>query len=689
VTDGLHGLETTIGEPDPDAPRQGTNLSYIPALDGIRGVAIIVIMGFHGGVFLTSGGFYSLDMFFTLSGFLITSLLISEWQRTGTIRLGTFWARRARRLLPALLVMVTGVAVMAAILVPPDTYTHLRSDGISALFYFANWHFIAINSNYFVQTGLASPLTHTWSLAVEEQFYLVWPLIVLGVFKVWRSTRVLLVVCLVGAAASALDMGLLYSSSNVDRVYYGTDTRAQSLLIGAALAVALSMWADRRRRSGAEVDDHHRVHRRLGGDPGWAARTDRGRRAVLAVGLAGVAGSVVLWTTITYNDPLAFRGGFFVAALATAAVLFSVVCSQRSVLAAALSFSPLRYVGRISYGLYLWHYPLFLYIDHARTGLTGYALFAVRVAATLVIATASFYLVERPIRQRSFLKGWTVWVATPVAAVAVVVALFAATTTPSLAAGPTPPVGPGRSGQDAGAPVRVLLVGDSTALTLGIGLSEHQQAYDVNLLDGGILGCGITDGAQFQLQGVDAPMATQCGVGPPTTLWPRIWLRDIARQKPDVVMILAGRWEVANRTYRGRWTNIDDPGYKAYVKRQLQYAVRVAGSGGAHVVLMTAPCYDSGEQPNGDPWPEDSRSRLAIYNGLVREVAATSPDTSVLNFNAMACPGGQYEEYVDGIQVRQSDGVHFTFDGGDVFASRIWPAMVALGRQQMAGADGR
>ncbi len=620
---------------------------------------------------------------------MITSLLISEWQRTETIRLGTFWARRARRLLPALLVMVAGVAVMAAFLVPPDTYTHLRSDGISALFYFANWHFIAINSNYFVQTGLASPLTHTWSLAVEEQFYLVWPLIVLGVFKVWRSTRVLLVVCLVGAVASALDMGLLYSSSNVDRVYYGTDTRAQSLLIGAALAVALSMWADRRRQSGP------RSTSTAGPVGGWAA---------IRPGRPGPTGAAVScwpsawpgWRAAWCCGPPSPTTTRWPSGGASSWPPWPRrrCCSAWSAHSARSWPSPCpsppcATSGRISYGLYLWHYPLFLYIDNARTGLTGYPLFAVRVAATLVIATASFYLVERPIRQRNFLKGWQGWVATPVAAVAVVVALFAATTTPSLAAGPTPPAGAGRSGQDAGAPVRVLLVGDSTALTLGIGLSEHQQEYDVDLLDGGILGCGVTDGAQFQLQGVDAPMATQCGVGPPSTLWPRIWQRDIARQKPDVVMILAGRWEVANRTYKGRWTNIDDPVYRAYVKAQLRYAVRVAGSGGAHVVLMTAPCYDSGEQPNGDPWPEDSRSRLAIYNGLVREVAATSPDTSVLNFNALACPGGQYQEYMDGIQVRQSDGVHFTFGGGDVFASRIWPAMVALGRQQMARADGR
>ena len=209
----MTGEEAGPGSPtyqaDPDAPREGPNLSYIPALDGIRGVAIIVIMGYHGGVFLTSGGFYSLDTFFALSGFLITSLLISEWQRSTTIRLGRFWARRARRLLPALLVMLLGVALFAAFLVPPGTYPTLRGDAYSALFYFANWHFIANGSNYFNQSALTSPLTHTWSLAVEEQFYLVWPLVVLGLFTLWKSTRALLVACIVGALASAIEMAVL------------------------------------------------------------------------------------------------------------------------------------------------------------------------------------------------------------------------------------------------------------------------------------------------------------------------------------------------------------------------------------------------------------------------------------------------------------------------------------------------
>ena len=293
-------------------------------------MAIVVIMGYHGGVFLTSGGFYSLDTFFALSGFLITSLLITEWQRRTTIRLGAFWARRARRLLPALLVLLLGVALYAAFLVPPGTYTHLRTDGISTLFYFANWHFIAIGSNYFVQTGLTSPLTHTWSLAVEEQFYLIWPLIVLAVFKLWRSKVALLTVCVVGALASAIEMAVLYSPTDVNRLYYGTDTRAQSLLVGAALAVSLSLWADRRRRTGTLPAEDDPVRLRLGGDPAWAVRSAFGRRVVLAVGLAGVAGSALLWTVVTSNDPFAYRGGFLLAALATSAVLFSVVCSQDS-----------------------------------------------------------------------------------------------------------------------------------------------------------------------------------------------------------------------------------------------------------------------------------------------------------------------------------------------------------------------
>ncbi|HEY6426670.1 MAG TPA: acyltransferase family protein [Acidimicrobiales bacterium] len=670
---------------DPDAPREGPNISYIPALDGIRGVAIIVIMGYHGGVFLTSGGFYSLDTFFALSGFLITTLLISEWRRTTTIRLGRFWARRARRLLPALLVMLLGVALFAAFVVPAGTYPTLRGDSFSALFYYANWHFIANGSNYFNQTALTSPLTHTWSLAVEEQFYLVWPLVVLGLFKLWKSTRVLLVVCVVGALASSIEMGLLYSPGNVNRLYYGTDTRAQSLLVGAALAVSLSLWADHRRRAGTVPLGADRIRRRLGGDPAWAVQTAQGRAATLGVGLAGVAFSALLWTFVSYNDTFAYRGGFLVAALATTAVLFSVVCSQGSVLARSLSVAPLRYVGRISYGMYLWHFPLFIYLDHARTGLFGYPLFAVRLAVTLVVATASFYLVERPIRQGNLLRGWRTWAVTPVAVVGTAVALVAATSVPAVAANESTSAPPASATPRVGPRVKALTVGDSVAETLDIGLSGNASDYGIDSFNGAILGCGVTFGADAQEKGVDSPVDPRCrGGSSGSPQWPAIWKAKIAKYHPNVVMILAGRWEVVNRTYDGHWTNIEAPAFAAYVEHQLRYAVHVAGSGGATVVLMTAPCYDTGEQPDGQPWPEDSRTRLAIYNGIVRQVAAATAGTTLLNFNAMACPGGQYEEDMDGQQVRLADGIHFTFRGGNVFAAKIWPFIAKLGHQQMA-----
>ena len=209
---------------------------------------MLAIMGVHAGVYLTAGGFFLLDSFFALSGFLITSLLIVEWRKRGTVKLGAFWARRARRLLPALLFMLLGVAVIYGIFVPAGTYPTLRGDALSALFYVANWHYIAAGSDYFHMTALTSPLIHTWSLAVEEQFYLVWPLVFLGVMKLTHSLRVLLVVAVVAALASAAEMALLYNPTDINRLYFGTDTHAQSVLIGATLAVGLRLWAERRRK---------------------------------------------------------------------------------------------------------------------------------------------------------------------------------------------------------------------------------------------------------------------------------------------------------------------------------------------------------------------------------------------------------------------------------------------------------
>ena len=356
---------------------RGPELNYVPALDGIRAIAVIVIMGYHGGLFLTNGGFYSLDTFFALSGFLITTLLVAEWQQAGRIRLTRFWARRARRLLPALLLLVVAVVTYVAIFSAPGTYGGLRLDAFSTLFYVANWHFILIGSNYFGHTGPTSPLLHTWSLAVEEQFYLFWPLIVIVVLRTRLGLRLLLGVCIAGALGSAALMAVLYSLANQNRVYYGTDTRAQSLLVGAALAVSLTLLAQRRASPGDLTST----------PSAWRARTVGGRRAFVLVGIIGVGATAALWILVSVDDAFAFRGGFLLAAISTVCVLASVVVAPGSLLTGVLTVSPLRYLGRISYGMYLWHFPLVLWITHANTGLDDVPLFAVRFACTVVIAT--------------------------------------------------------------------------------------------------------------------------------------------------------------------------------------------------------------------------------------------------------------------------------------------------------------
>ena len=225
---------------DDESAISHTRLAYLPALDGVRACAVVAVMMFHGGIPHMDGGFMGVDAFFVLSGFLITSLLVGEWRQTLTIKLGAFWARRARRLLPALLLMLLFVAFFASVIVPKGTYGALRLDALATLLYVSNWHFILVNSNYFNETAASSPLLHTWSLAVEEQFYVIWPLVVLGVLHFTRNLRALFALCCAAAVGSAVWMYVLYDGgTNTNRAYLGTDTRSQCLFIGCALAVGL------------------------------------------------------------------------------------------------------------------------------------------------------------------------------------------------------------------------------------------------------------------------------------------------------------------------------------------------------------------------------------------------------------------------------------------------------------------
>ncbi|MEX2256122.1 MAG: acyltransferase, partial [Acidimicrobiia bacterium] len=332
------------------------HLRYLPALDGLRAAAVLAVMLYHGGVSWMTGGYLGVDAFFVLSGFLITTILLGEWRAKDTIRFGEFWLRRARRLLPALGVVVVGVILYGAFLAPAFQLGPLRSDTLSTLGYFTNWRLIASGQGYFEQFAAPSPLKHMWSLAIEEQFYLVWPLVVYALCRwarlSWRAMAILFGGL---AVVSAVWMGVLFSSDGITRVYYGTDTRAQALLIGAALAVVYL-------------------------EKGSATRLFA-RSGLTVAAVAGVALTAWLWSTAGDDSSWLYEGGYFLAAVAIAAVIARVAQPHSGVLGAALSVAPLRWVGRISYGLYLWHWPIFVVLTTDRIGLDGTPLLLVRFAA--------------------------------------------------------------------------------------------------------------------------------------------------------------------------------------------------------------------------------------------------------------------------------------------------------------------
>ena len=291
-----------------------TGRGRVLGLDGLRAVAVLLVLGFHFGVGGLGGGFFGVDVFYVLSGFLITGLLLAEYERRDRIGLGAFWLRRARRLLPALLLVLVAVTLMVRFAEPAGTYPGYRGAALSALFYVSNWWQVATSGNYFVATGATSPLTHTWSLAVEEQFYLVWPLVVLAVLHLAgsfrRGVRAVLAVAAVGAMASAVEMAVLFRpGGNTTRIYFGTDTHAQSVLVGAVLACLLTLVARRR------------------GVGGMAPVAPAGAPRIVLT-LAGLAGVLVVFVAARRLNGAStdtYRGGFLLVALCSAAAIAAVV----------------------------------------------------------------------------------------------------------------------------------------------------------------------------------------------------------------------------------------------------------------------------------------------------------------------------------------------------------------------------
>jgi peptidoglycan/LPS O-acetylase OafA/YrhL len=649
-------------EQGPGAADRANVGQYVPALDGIRALSVAAVLCFHGGVPWVRGGFLGVDAFFVLSGYLITSLLVREWRRRAGIDRVAFWGRRVRRLLPALLLMVAVVMVLGPRFLPPEEVRLLRRDGLAALFYVANWRMTSRGESYFEQTAAPSPLQHTWSLGIEEQFYVLWPLLLAAVLCGREPLRRLFAVCVAGVVASTVWLALVYDAADPARAYYGTDTRAASLLIGAALAAALLKHGDGRSRLGVGS-----------------------RRAALGCASLGVLASAWAWASLSGDDIRLYRGGLLLAALAVAAVIAHVVLIPDGIPARVLSLPPLPALGRISYGVYLWHWPVFIAANADRTGLQGLTLFGLRCVITVGIATASYLLVERPIRTSRMLVRRYLNAGLVVGGVVATAAIVVGTTsvpdsttdvasqpatdgidrvdrvdrvgprhrsTPGPGLRSAPAVTPSPRRQRApGEPLVIDVFGDSVAWSLVTYLPEHPG---LDIRDRTSLGCGVTRTAPYRYFGRTYPaLLAKCRD------WPVRWRRAVLRDNPNISLILVGRWETMDRILDGRWTHVGDPAFDAHLRSQLRLAISVTGSRGAQVLLATEPYNRRGEQPDGSLYPEDSPQRVTDWNRLLRQVAGTTPHVKVIDFGGRVSPQGRFSWTAGGIQVR-SDGLHLT-----------------------------
>jgi peptidoglycan/LPS O-acetylase OafA/YrhL len=364
-------------------PAEGKS-RYMAGLDGLRALAVLAVIAYHLNLPFAPGGLLGVDVFFVLSGYLISDMLLAERKKFGRINMKHFWLRRARRILPALFAMLIVVVVWVTLL-QRSQIPALRGDVMAAVLFISNWYYIFHHVSYFAKFGPPSPLTNLWSLAVEEQFYLIWPLFlsVLLTFRAFRRRGPLVVLTLLVTAASAVAMAVLYHPGmNPNRVYYGTDTRAYALLLGAALAM---VWPSAK----------------------LATTLSRSKRTLLdGIGILGLLTILyMVWQTTQY-ETFMYRGGMVLLSLA-ATVLVATLAHPASLLSRLFAWKPLRWIGVRSYAIYLWHYPI-IALTSPTMDMDGFNATRdiLQVGASIVIAALSWRFVEEPIRHGALTRLW-------------------------------------------------------------------------------------------------------------------------------------------------------------------------------------------------------------------------------------------------------------------------------------------
>ena len=477
------------------------------ALDGLRGIGILVMLGFHGEMPWTKGAFLALSQFFTLSGFFITGVLLRNHLRPGG-QLRPFWIRRARRLMPAAFAALAIIVVFGATVATRQQAQALPGDVLSAATWTANWHFILSGTSYINLFAAPSPVQHFWSLAVEEQFYLVFPLALLLLLRRTRSSYVLAGALGVAALLSSTWMWVLYvRGASLDRLYYGTDTRIEELLAGAVLAVVL-------------------LH--TGTD--FSARV---RRIIAGAGVAAFAITLWCYANVPLADGPIWRGGFFAFSLVSCTLILAAVAGGRSLVMSLFSWRPLAWIGRMCYGLYLYHWPIFLWLTPERTGLSRWPLFALRMAVTFAVATLSYYYLEQPaLRGASFgVRGRWRFAIAPVVAVVLVSATLL--TVNRSAVNPLETL-------SANASVSMPRVSPDGVLDLLVipDRADDPVIQGLQQLVHGDRAVRLTMASPFACDGGVVATAH----GRTCANWAREWPALISRHNPDAVLLYADNW---------------------------------------------------------------------------------------------------------------------------------------------------
>ena len=635
----------------------------------MRAIAVSAVVVYHFAPSVLPAGFLGVDIFFVVSGFLIARLASREIERSGTMSLGDFWARRARRLLPALATVTVVVLCVAAVKLSNAELHDIRAEALGTLFYSENWVTIFTKSSYFATLQRPSPFLHMWTLAVEEQFYIVFPLAMFASRRaVLRHPVHIAVIALAGAAASTVWMGVLVSpTGDPSRAYLGSDSHAMGLLVGVALGVL----------AGSD--------RTWPAFCGWVRSGTAIARTAPPVAAASLVAMLIVMRAANFRTLALYRGGFLVFALLGAFVVAIVVAVPNALIARCLRTPALVAIGLRSYSIYLWHWPVRVFLTPS-SGIDGMSLFAVRLVVSLALAEVSFRLVERPFRagrvaRRSGSRGALAYYGTLTIAAIVLVATADAprpllpTNIADLPANigtakPSSPKGPnGPNGTAAPAAVHVELFGDSTAYMLAIGQVQHANEVDVTLGGDAQVGCSVTP--TDRISGGQVIAYPKFCIG-----WQERWRAAMHKDPSAHLALMTGAWELLDQKTSAGVVRFGTNAWSDLNRSALRAALDVLTGDGRTVSLFEVPCYGTGDATIPLPERSDTR-RIAALNQIYTEVARSTPNVQIVHWRTLVCPGGRRVESIGGVHLWLPDEQHLS-SAGAVVVWKWWLPQLRL-----------